>query len=122
MSQNVVFTYRGSWCAAGLNTSWECEWRGIGTQGSANWDGKEQVTCQQVTNEPGFIPKCVDVPPATPTPLTHQAHAALIREFVDCIRSGATPQTVCTDNIRSLAMVDAAIESAETGRKIQIEV
>src|SRR5581483_10997567 len=30
MSDGSVFSYRGSWCAEGLNTSWESDWRVTG--------------------------------------------------------------------------------------------
>lgn len=40
MSDNSVFSYRGSWCAEGLNTSWQCNWRACCTRGSAAWDGR----------------------------------------------------------------------------------
>nr|NIP78096.1 gfo/Idh/MocA family oxidoreductase [Gemmatimonadota bacterium]NIQ52472.1 gfo/Idh/MocA family oxidoreductase [Gemmatimonadota bacterium]NIX43014.1 gfo/Idh/MocA family oxidoreductase [Gemmatimonadota bacterium]NIY07189.1 gfo/Idh/MocA family oxidoreductase [Gemmatimonadota bacterium] len=48
-------------------------------------------------------------------------HASLIEEFVRSIRAGATPETICTDNVRSLAMVLGAVESAERGRRVEIE-
>jgi predicted dehydrogenase len=47
-------------------------------------------------------------------------HAGLLRDFVDCLRSGRTPETICTDNIRSLAMVFGAIRSAETGEVVKM--
>jgi hypothetical protein len=31
-----------------------------------------------------------------------------------------TPETICTDNIKSLAMVFGAIESAREGRRVEI--
>ena len=37
MGGGIVYTYRGSWCSEGLHTSWECEWRIIGTRGSVTW-------------------------------------------------------------------------------------
>ena len=47
----------------------------------------------------------------------------IIRDFIDHIKGeGGVPQTVCTDNIKSLVMVHAAIESAETGKKVKIEI
>jgi hypothetical protein len=47
-------------------------------------------------------------------------HAGLIREFVDCVRKGGVPETVCTENIKSLAMVFGAIESAKQGGQVAI--
>jgi predicted dehydrogenase len=43
-----------------------------------------------------------------------------MQEFLSCIRTGATPETICTDNIKSLAMVFGAIESAKTGKPVEI--
>ena len=47
-------------------------------------------------------------------------HAGIIHEFVECVRTGNAPETVCIDNIKSLAMVFGAIESAELGRPVEI--
>jgi hypothetical protein len=44
----------------------------------------------------------------------------LIKEFVRCVQTGGTPETICTDNIKSLAMVFGAIESAESRMPVEI--
>ncbi|MBW7938713.1 MAG: hypothetical protein H3C63_07900 [Candidatus Omnitrophica bacterium] len=49
-------------------------------------------------------------------------HAGVVREFIDCIHTGKAPETICTDNIRSLAMVFSAIESSETCRWIEVRI
>lgn len=115
----IVFTYRGSWCAEGLNTTWESDWRFVGEQGSAKWDGGDGFQAQAVTETGGFFSKHRDLAlPELDTAGRDQGHASLIAEFVDCVRSGGTPGTLCTDNIKSLAMVFGAIESADTGRRV----
>ena len=43
-------------------------------------------------------------------------------DFVAAVRSGSEPETVGRDNIRSLAMVFGAIESAEAGRRVEIVI
>jgi hypothetical protein len=35
---------------------------------------------------------------------------------------GRIPETICTENIKSLAMVFGAIESAQTGKRIPINL
>jgi predicted dehydrogenase len=119
----LVYTYRGSWCSEGLNTTWECDWRAIGTQGSATWDGAEAYRAQKVSATGGFHSDMADVvvPPAGPDTRSG-GHAGLLREFVDCVLHGGTPETVGTDNIKSLAMVLGAIESAETGREVEVRL
>jgi predicted dehydrogenase len=43
-----------------------------------------------------------------------RGHQSVISEFVVALDGGRPPETVGADNIRSLAMVFAAIESART--------
>jgi predicted dehydrogenase len=110
------FTYRGSWCAEGLPTSWECTWRVIGTDGTALWDGGDGLRIAAV--EPGSTgfqrPVKEVVPPPSPAlPLT--GHAGCIDDMVTAIRAGRQPPTCGEDNIKSLAIIHAAIRSAESG-------
>jgi predicted dehydrogenase len=122
MSNNIVYTYRGSWCSEGLNTSWECEWRAIGTHGSALWNGADGFRAQVVEQTGGFISKLADVPVVVSDAAKKGGHGGCIREFLDCVIAGKTPETVGTDNIKSLAMVFGAIKSAATGKRVKIEV
>ncbi|MCP4398893.1 MAG: Gfo/Idh/MocA family oxidoreductase, partial [bacterium] len=120
MSNGMVFNYRGSWCAEGLNTPWECHWRAVGEHGSALWDGEDGIQAQSPAGQEGFIRPMQDVDiPASPA-LKRTGHGGVIAEFLDCVKNGGIPQTICTDNIKSLVMVHAAIESAATGKKVTI--
>ena len=122
MTGGIVYTYRGSWCAEGLNTTWECDWRVIGENGSVKWDGGGNFQAQAVAETGGFFSKWKDVelPPHDPKGKVG-GHEGLIREFVQCVQTGGTPETICTDNIKSLAMVFGAIESAESRKPVEIE-
>ncbi len=126
MTGGIVYTYRGSWCAEGLNTKWASEWRVIGERGSVKWDGGDGFQAQVVEETGGFFSKWRDVelPPHSAVPQDeggYEGHAGLIREFVHCVRTGSTPETICTDNIKSLAMVLGAVESAELGERVEVE-
>jgi predicted dehydrogenase len=120
----IVYTYRGSWCAEGLNTSWESDWRVIGQQGSVTWDGTDDgFRAEVVTGTGDFRSELaeVEVPPRHPDDKVG-GHAGQIADFVACVREGRTPETVGEDNIKSLAMVFGAIESAAQQRPITIEI
>lgn len=120
MTQDVVYCYRGSWCAEGLNTSWEATWRIIGEKGSVTWDGRETFQAQAVNGATGFTWPLMDVPVAyDKDALKLTGHAGCLDEFLRCVTSGETPQTICTDNIPSLAMGHAAIESAAKAKKVK---
>ena len=49
-------------------------------------------------------------------------HFGVLSDFVAAVRAGAEPETAGRDNIRSLAMVFGAIESAEAQRRVSIVV
>jgi len=122
MANGAIYTYRGSWCAEGLPTSWECDWRIIGTKGSAKWDGFQGFQAEAVAGHEGFDRKMEAIGwPAHDPGTKTGGHAGLLREFAECIHTGKPPETICTDNIKSLAMVFAAIESAETGKRVEIQ-
>ena len=122
MTGGVVYTYRGSWCAEGLPTTWESEWRVIGDEGTAVWDGADQMTAQAAVAPDGMFSKVADLPvPQHDSSSMVSGHAGLIGDFIECIRQGSTPATICTDNIKSLAMVCGAVESAERGEKVTID-
>ena len=122
MSNGLIFTYRGSWCAEGLNTSWESDWRVVGSRGSATWDGDENIKAQSVrkSNEFHSLMRDVKVPLLAKKDRIG-GHSGLIDEFIYCIRNNKNPETICTDNIKSLAMVFASIESSQKGRSVKIK-
>lgn len=123
MSNGIIYTYRGSWCAEGVNTTWECDWRILGTKGGAKWNGGESFQAEVVTKTGGFHSERAPIDwPAHDPGIKTGGHTGLMREFLHCVRTGQTPETVCSDNIQSLAMVFAAIESAESGRRVEVTV
>lgn len=120
MTNGIVFNYRGSWCAQGKPTNWACDWRAIGTRGTALWDGETGIAGDVVTGTDGFFyaTEALEIEP--PPPLPYGGHAGVINEFIEAVKSGGMPQTVGADNIKSLAMVYAAIESAAQGCKVPV--
>lgn len=122
MTDGLLFSYNGSWCAEGLNNSWNCDWRCVGAKGSALWDGEDGIRGETVVGAEGFFRETAPIPvPAAPG-LTHRLHAGVIDDFLTSIRAGREPQTVCTDNVKSLAMMLGAVESAETGKRVDIVI
>jgi predicted dehydrogenase len=122
MSDGIVLNYRGSWCCEGLNTTWECDWRVIGEKGCVTWNGGGDFKAQVVDEVGGFFSKMTDVEIPILDDAKAGAHGGNIAEFLTCVLEGGTPETTGADNIKSLAMVFGAIESAETGRKVAIRI
>lgn len=118
----VTMTYRGSWCAEGANTAWESSWRIIGTKGTLLWDGNEGFEAHAVAGNEGFFRPLAPVTlPPLPVPLV-EGHGGNLCDFVDAVLTGREPLTVGRDNILSLAMVAAAIESAESGQRCRVPI
>jgi predicted dehydrogenase len=123
-TDDIVMSYRGSWCAEGANTAWDCSWRVIGTKGTVLWDGLEEISTNVVVDgEKCFLRPLmpIEVPPPRDE-IETRGHASVIAGFLDALDTGGVPETSGSDNIKSLAMVFGAIESARTRRRIEIAV
>ncbi len=125
LTGGLRYTYRGSWCSEGRPTSWEAEWRAVGPRGSATWDGHGTPVAEVVT---GREQEAFEAPVERHEGTVPAADefgegiAGSLRDFLRALRTGATPMGECHDNIKSLAMVFAAIESARTGRRVPVSL
>lgn len=121
MSGGLRYTYRGSWCGEGRHTSWEAEWRAVGPKGTATWNGHSEIIADVVSGEEGFTRPTTnhvaeiekDIPGGI---------AGSLRDFLNALETGATPMGECHDNIKSLAMVFAAIESSKAGQRVPVRL
>ena len=108
MTGGIIFHYRGSWAAHGHPTSWEGNWRAVGRDGSAVWDGHGAPSADVVTGQEGFFRPSEVREFAPPEPFAGGIRGAL-EEFLHALATGATPQGACHDNLKSLEMVFMAL-------------
>lgn len=120
MNGGAVFTYRASWCSEGFHTSWNGDWRIVGTQGTLMLENDREPVAQVASGSEGFHRNLKDVAIAPSKMKQCHMHGALL-EMLAFLRNGKTPQTECHDNVKSLAMVFGAIESAKKGRQVAIQ-
>lgn len=106
------YVYSGSWCADGKETSWNGQWRVNGARGTALWDGDHAPTAE------GPDGAALEIPAAAGGP---EQIAGSLAEFVAAVRSGVVPDGEIHSNIHSLAMVEAAVQSAESGQRVRID-
>jgi predicted dehydrogenase len=119
MNDESVFSYRGSWSAEGLNTSWESDWRVTGSKGTARWDGSNIPIYEIVDNKQPiqFVSK-TKFETASIRWEGREGHWGCLDEMFASIEETRLAETDCTDNIKSMEMVFGALESAKTGKKI----
>lgn len=119
MTDGLRFAYRGSWCAEGLPTSWDGDWRAVGPNGTARWERNGTPYAETVAGDEGFQ-RPVDRVESIPEPLDGGIKGSL-KEFLGALETGGTPQGECHDNVKSLSMVFAAVESARRGERVRID-
>ncbi|MFI5730505.1 Gfo/Idh/MocA family protein [Kribbella sp. NPDC051587] len=104
------FAFNGSWCAPGLETSWNGAWRASAAEGTAYWDGDNAPTAE-LADGTAVVAELGDEP---------EQIAGSLAEFVAAVRSGTVPQSEVHSNVISVAMVEAAVQSAATGAAVRI--
>jgi predicted dehydrogenase len=104
------FAFTGSWCAPGLETSWNGRWRASASGGTATWDGDGLPVAERASGEP--LPAAVLDDP--------EEIAGSLVEFVDAVRQSTIPQSEVHSNVISVAMVEAAVRSASLGTPVRI--
>jgi len=116
MTGGVRYLYRGSWCARGHVTRWDGRWRAEGRT-TVSWDGATDPTVHLAARDDLLSeePERIDTN-------VRRDIAGSLHEFLDALDSGRTPMGECHDNIKSLAMVFAALESAATQQPVSIEL
>lgn len=122
LSDGSVFSYRGSWCAEGAPTSWESSWRITGSRGTAIWDGIAAPYGEIVADSDSqeFIRKTERVE-ATLSWSGREGHWGCLDEMFSALLENRKAETDCTDNIKSVAMVFGALQSAKRGQKIALQ-
>ncbi|WP_207634141.1 Gfo/Idh/MocA family protein [Halalkalibacter urbisdiaboli] len=123
MSNGSVFHYNGSWCAEGLNTSWDSSWRVVGSKGTALWDGTNQLKAEVI--DEAIPTEFMNQHQQIGLPITWKGkvgHLGCLDEMFLALEENRLAETDCSDNIKSMAMVFAAVESAKTNKKVEIGI
>jgi predicted dehydrogenase len=111
---NLYATHVSCGCAVGSKTSWNGDWRIEGANGSIDWDNDgtwyshlhrtaEKVDRQKIEH--------LRVP---------ASEQAMMDEFFSAIDENREPECSAQDNLKSLAMVFAAIKSTKEKRRVEL--
>lgn len=116
MAGGAVITYTGSLRSSGPETGWAGDWRLECEGGEISWitdaEGAEHI---EVAPRGGAATRI-----AVPAIAHGAERAAVLAAFVEAVRNGTEPPSGARDNLRSLAVMTAAIESAQTGQPVAV--
>jgi predicted dehydrogenase len=116
MDNGARVVYTASWHPRGQVTDWNCVWRVECERGYLVLDRDViRVYEGDDPHRPGS-PDEEEVVPLVALPRSDQA--AVLTDFADAVRTGRPAPTTARDNLRSIEMVFAAVEAAETGAHV----
>jgi len=118
MEDGSVFDYRGCWCATGLTTPWNSEWKAACADGVVAWDGRADLFWDGKKKPWGADPtekNAIEI-----GQMENTGHAGCIEEMFVALANGKRPQTDCRDNFKSIGMVYKAIESSRSKSAVAI--
>jgi len=114
----VVVSYRGSWISAGPVTPWAGEWRMEFENGEVKWTSAadSDITQDKVVVRPRNEEARTITLPTVPRTGTW----GTLTEFAAAIRSGREPETSGRNNMGTIALMAAAVESATLREPVAI--
>jgi len=114
----TVVSYRGSWVSPGPKTYWAGEWRMDCRGGEIAWTGRDDfgALADRVTVRPlGKRARRSELPA-----LSHIDRAGALQAFARAVATGEQPESSGRDNLSSIALMIASIESARTGKPVRV--
>lgn len=118
MFGDVPVSYRGSWISSAPITPWAGEWSMEFEHGQVWWTsrGDEGILNDKLTvRSRGGRRKTLKMPE-----VPRIDRAGTLSEFAGAIREGREPETSGRDNLGTMAMVEAAVESARRQDWVEI--
>jgi predicted dehydrogenase len=114
---DVVVSYRGSWISAGPVTPWAGDWRLEFEHGEVFWTNRDD----DATHDKIVIrPRTGKARSANLRPMQRTGGWGTLAEFVDAVQNGREPETSGRDNLGTIAMMDAAVDSATRRQPVDL--
>jgi predicted dehydrogenase len=114
----VVVSYRGSWISAAPVTPWAGEWRMQFENGEIIWTSAADSDPTQdrvVVTPRNGEPRTIDL-----IPIKRTGTFGTLTEFVTSVQTGREPETSGRHNLGTVALVEAAVESATLRQPVTI--
>lgn len=113
----AVVTYRGSWISKGAITPYAGEWRMELTEGEISWTSRGEGA-DRISDDRLLVKRLGEaVKEEALPPVRHVDREGVLRAFAKMIETGRSPPHYSSgrDNIKSLALMGAAVKSAARG-------
>ena len=113
-----MVSYRGSWVSPSPQTFWDGEWRMECERGEIWWTsrgGRDASDDSVIVRGLGKRARRIKLPE-----LPQLDRAGSLAAFARAIREGQEPESSGRDNLGSIALAHAAIESATSGLPIPV--
>ncbi|MCL2059745.1 MAG: Gfo/Idh/MocA family oxidoreductase [Oscillospiraceae bacterium] len=123
MDNGMILTFKGSWASRSENTSSHGRWRLACAGGAATWDGYDGVVLNEAQPVPENIGYLEEEGLRREVALQkegREGHDGCLDDMFSALAGRRPMQTDCHNNIHSLAMMLACVESAETGKKVKL--
>lgn len=117
LDDGATVTYEGSWASSGPETSWNGEWELVGEEGRLLLTGgrADMTTGDVILEQWGQPPQ-----PVVQMPLEDIDRAGALQAFRSAVETGQQPETRAEDNINSLAVVFACVQSIESDQIVNV--
>jgi predicted dehydrogenase len=114
----AVVNYRGNWVSPAPRTSWSGEWHIECTKGEIVWSSRDDTAPDHVSVRPlGKRRRSLHLPEM---PLTDRRGS--LQAFVQAVCTGQEPESSGRDNLHTLALMLAAVESATSRLPVSLAV
>lgn len=117
----AVVSYRGSWVSTGPKTTWGGEWHIEGEKGEIVWAGRGDMAN---ADDDVVMLRLQDQETAQKIELSEVGpldRSGSLAAFVKAVATNTIPETSGEDNLKTLALMFAAVESAKTGLPINLK-
>ena len=119
MSDGSVLTYNAVMDTNAMKTAWHSQFRVIGSKGTAFWNGFDELPTAEIIAPDGSAQRQLLPLPADWDGI--RWFPGGVNEMIAAYKEGREAETSCFGNYGSVAMTFSAIESARSGKKVEVK-
>lgn len=111
----AIVSYRGNWVSPGVQTNWSGEWHMECEGGEIIWTSRGEQPEKVLLRPFEKRARSVKLPA-----LEYTDRSGSLDAFVRAVHEGKEPETSASDNLKTIALMFAAVEAADSGKPVDI--